>query len=251
MRDHSRRTRSSRYEPIRTPRGIFAGNKSVKYGFIAIFFIILILQFYDRHNPKPLTGPIDDVFVRSPDRLAIIYGTGGEAPGELNNYVQRVAGLLGKAISHEIIIYPDDKVDEDLLKDYSLLLYGPVNTNQVTSRFADYYPFQFVGRTVRIGAGLIDRENWRIVFAVPNPLNRQRYLLVYSGPTDSDVIGINLLEHPNFVHHDTTDYVVAVGDSVVASGYFAKNNPERWLYVGGGKNEGQGTEAQGEKSVTK
>jgi hypothetical protein len=232
VRDLSRRIRSSRYKPPETPRGLFAGNKSVRYAFITVIFMILFVEVYNRHSPKPLAGPIDDVFGHNPDRLAIVYGTGGDDTEELKNYVQRVAERLGKVLSQDIIIYPDDKVNETLLKNYSLLLYGPVNANRVASRFADHYPFQFEGRTVRVGASLIDRDNWRLVFAVPNPLNHQRYLLVYSGPTDRDVIGINLLGHQNFVHHDTTDYVVAVGDSIVASGYFTKKDPQHWLLAG-------------------
>lgn len=212
-----------------TPKGLFAGNKSVKYGLIAVLACVLIIQFTRREDDGPLAGPIDDVFLRDPSGLLIVYGTEGDNTPALRDYAHKVADLLGKALDRDILVYPDREVDSGLIRDYSLLLYGPVEDNRVTRRLAEHFPFGFSADTLQIRDEKISGHDWRLVFVIPNPRNNNRYLLVYTASSDSAVVGINLLGNPHFVHHDTTDYVLAVGSRIVQSGYFDKDDPERWI----------------------
>lgn len=228
MRERGR-YRSSRVPEYRAPRGIFAGNKTVKFGLIAIFACILVVQLYNRLIPHPLKGPIDDVFRHNPKRLVIIYGTGGPEAQALGDYAIKVSGLLGKSLGHPILVYPDTLADKALLENYSLILYGPLEQDLVARPMQKFFPFEFSGRGVTLGDRRIEESNWRLIFALPNPLNRKYYVLVYTGPSDADVIGINLLGNPNFVHHDTTDYVLAVGDRIVEQGRFDKSDPALWV----------------------
>ena len=229
MRDEESKYRSSRQKPFVMPRGIFGGNKSVKYGLFALFACVLVVELYNRAGPDKLTGPIDDIFHRDPDRLLIVYSTAGEDKGSLRQYALKVSRLLGKSLSHEILVYPDNEVDEELIEDFSLLLYGPVNENLVARKLKDYLPFDFTNSGVYLGDRFVDQENWRMVFILPNPYNTEHYILVYTGATAADVVGINLIEHPNFTQHDTTDYVLAVGSQIVEQGYFDKSDETRWL----------------------
>ncbi|MFC1544547.1 hypothetical protein ACFL4X_00125 [Gemmatimonadota bacterium] len=210
------------------PSGIFGGNRSVKFGLIAILACVLIIQFTNRKVDKPLDGPIDDVFRRDPSGLLIVYGTGGENTDALRDYAHKVATLLGKSLKHDILVYPDREVDSGLAGDYSLLLYGPVEDNRVTERIRKHFPFQFSADTLRAGGKTFTGPDWRLVFAVPNPRNLKRYVLIYTGPSDSSIVGINLLGDPHFVRHDTTDFVLTKGDRVVESGFFDKDDPEHW-----------------------
>mgnify|MGYP000501118352 CR=1 FL=1 len=228
MYDPETRYRSSRQKPFVMPRGIFAGNKSVKYGLFAVFACILVVEFYNRAGPVKLTGPIDDIFRRDPDRLVIVYGTGGEDDGSLRQYALKVSRLLGRNLSHEILVYPDVEVDQELIEDFSLMLYGPVNENLIARRLKDYLPFYFANSGVYLGDRFVAEDNWRMVFIVPNPYNTEHYILVYTGKTAADVVGINLVEHPNFTQHDTTDYVLTVGSQIVEQGYFDKSDEARW-----------------------
>jgi len=228
MYDPETRYRSSRQKPFVMPRGIFAGNKSVKYGLFAVFACILVVEFYNRAGPVKLTGPIDDIFRRDPDRLVIVYGTGGEDDGSLRQYALKVSRLLGRNLSHEILVYPDVEVDQELIEDFSLMLYGPVNENLIARGLKDYLPFYFANSGVYLGDRFVAEDNWRMVFIVPNPYNTEHYILVYTGKTAADVVGINLVEHPNFTQHDTTDYVLTVGSQIVEQGYFDKSDEARW-----------------------
>ncbi|MBW7995750.1 MAG: hypothetical protein FVQ81_04075 [Candidatus Glassbacteria bacterium] len=215
-------------------RGIFGGNRSVKFGLIAILACVLVLKFTNRGD-RPLTGPIDDVFLRDPSGLLIVYGTDGESTAALRDYAHKVADLLGRSLDRDILVYPDREVDSGLIRDYSLLLYGPVESNRVTRRLAGTFPFEFSADTARIGDLTAFGQDWRLVFTVPNPRNDSRYLLVYTGPSDSSVVGVNLLGNPHFVRHDTTDYVLAESGRIVRSGYFVKDDPERWKLPGADK----------------
>ncbi len=187
---------------------------------------MLIAGFFGLGD-EPLTGPIDDVFRRDPSSLLIVYGTDGENTAGLRQYAHKVARLLGETLDRDILVYPDREVDSGLIRESSLLLYGPVDANRVSRRLKDYFPFRFEGDTLRLDGKNIT-AGWQLVFAVPNPRNDQHYLLVYTGPSDAAVIGINILEDPNFVRHDTTDYVLAVDGRIERSGYFLKDDPERW-----------------------
>jgi hypothetical protein len=196
---------------------------------MAILACILFVQLFYNADDSPLTGPIDDVFRRDPSSLLIVYGTDGESTDALRDYAHKVAALLGDALGQDILVYPDREVDRSLAGDYSLLLYGPVSGNQVTQRMSRDFPFTFSADTLQAGNLTFAGPDWRLVFAVPNPRNDQRYVLVYTGPADSAVVGINLLGNPHFVHHDTTDYVLAVGSRVVMSGIFDKNDQDNWI----------------------
>ena len=199
------------------------------FGLFAVFACILVVEFYNRAGSLKLDGPIDDVFRRDPDRLVIVYGTAGEAEKPLHEYALKVSRLLGSSLSSEILVYPDSEVDEQMIKDFSLILYGPVNDNLLARDMKDYFPFDFANGGVYLGDRFVAGDNWRMVFIVPNPFNTEHYLLVYTAATAADVVGINLVEHPNFTHHDTTDYVLAVGPQIVEQGYFDKSDETRWL----------------------
>jgi len=215
VRERERRYRSSRIDrTVELPRGIFGGNKSVKYGLLVVFLCVLVIEFYNTAHP---------------DKLIIVYPTRGSDSGLLREYAHKVSALLGKKLKADILVYPDSEIDEEILKNYSLILYGPAEQNLVSVELKEYFPFRFKDRGVYLGETYYDQKNWRLVFIVPNPYNEKHYVLVYTGPTAKDVVGINFIEHPNFTRHDKTDYVFAVGRKIVEQGFFEKKSDSRWV----------------------
>jgi len=214
---------------VPTRRGLFMGNRSITYGLIVIFFSILIIEAYNKSARERLTGPIDDIFRRHPDKLLIVYPTASKTDSSLRDYAHKVAGLLNKKLHADILVYPDVEVDEDLLRNYSFILYGPIDENLVSRELKDYFPFHFGEGEVTLDGRRYDQENWRLIFIVPNPYNKRHYILVYTGRTANDLVGINLSGHPNFTHHDSTDYVLAVGSQIVEQGHFDKHNRSGWV----------------------
>ena len=219
------RRRPSSATPV--PRGLFAGNKSVKYGLVAVLACMLVASFWGRPD-RHLTGPIDDVFLRDPSSLLIVYGTSGDNPDGLRDYAHKVGRLLGKSLEQDILVYPDREVDRHLMYNSTLMLYGTVGGNRVTRRLSGDFPVELSADTVRLGGIAVGGSDWRLVFAAPNPRNEDRYVLVYTGASDTDIIGINMLGDANFVRHDTTDYVLAVGSRIARSGFFVKDDPDHW-----------------------
>ncbi len=207
------------------------GSRTVTFGLLAITFCVAALMVFNKAHPPVLAGPIDDVFRRHRERLVIIYGTGGEDAEALRDYAHKVAELMGRRLDAELLVYPDTEAGPEVLENYSLLLYGPVGENRVTDRMRESLPFGFEGDAVTLGERRFAGSDWRLVFAIPNPHNPKYYALIYTAAEAAAVVGINLIESPNFVHHDTTDYVLAVGAEVVAQGHLAKDGGDgRWSF---------------------
>jgi len=201
---------------------------SVRYGLITILFCVIIVQFYHRAIDVSLNGPIDDIFLKKSKQLVIVYSTGQQGGEQLRNYVHLVSELLGRKLSVEIPVYPDTLVTEKILKERSLILYGPVEQNSIADRMRDYFPFSFSGSALVTDSKTFAGQPWRLIFIIPNPYNSYHYVLVYTAAKAEDVVGINMLGHPNFARGDTTDYVLAAGSGIVEQGYFNKEDNTRW-----------------------
>ncbi|MBN2290299.1 MAG: hypothetical protein JXQ83_13275 [Candidatus Glassbacteria bacterium] len=226
-----RRTDRREDSPAQGKRGLFGGNVSVRYGLLTVLFCVVIVQFYYRALDVSLDGPIDDIFRKKAAALAIVYGTGGDSGKQLADYAHKVSELLGRKLSAVIPVYPDTAVAEKTLRERSLILYGPVGENSVADRMRDSFPFSFSGSGLISASGTITPRPWRLIFIVPNPFNTSQYVLVYTAAEAQDVVGINLLGHPNFTRGDTSDYVLASGSGIVRKGFFDKEDNTRWRLV--------------------
>ncbi|MEA2063082.1 MAG: hypothetical protein U9P14_05240 [Gemmatimonadota bacterium] len=210
-------------------RGLFGGSMTVRFGLLAFLFCLLIVTFFRPEAITPLKGPIDDIFLKKAGELAIIYGTGDEDGPILEPYARRVSELLGKKLSVEIPVYADTEVSGSVLKKRSLILYGPVGNNRVARNMSASFPFAFSGSHLARSRGEATvRDPWRLIFIIPNPYDIQRYVLIYTAGRAEDVVGINILDHPNFLRGDKTDYVLAAGAVVLEQGYFDKQDSTAW-----------------------
>jgi hypothetical protein len=219
-------------EAGRQRRGGFLGKTpTVRFGMIIVMFVFLILSVYKKTGFGLPTGPIDDIFRRHAASLAIIYGTGATAGDQaLRDYALIVSKSLGARLKQKIPVYSDREAGRSVLEKKSLILYGPVEQNRVERGMREHFPFTFSGDTVSLGAQRVSGLDWRLVFIIPNPYNTRQYALIYTGPAAERVVGINMLGSPNFVPHDSTDYVLSVGDRVVRKGFFEKKNPTVWKF---------------------
>jgi hypothetical protein len=227
-----RRTGRRSYSEQQGKRGLFGGNLSIRYGLITVIFCVVVVQFYYRAVYTAISGPIDDVFLSKKKSLVIVYSTGGYSGGtRMEDYAGKVSLALGRKLSTEIPVYPDTAVTEKILKERSLILYGPVEQNSVAYRMRDYFPFSFSRSAVVSGSAKYSDEPWRLVFIIPNPYNNSQYVLVYTGMSVDNVLGINFLGHPNFVRADSTDYVLADGHGIAEQGFFNKEDKARWRLI--------------------
>ncbi len=215
-------------EPVQPRRSFFGNSPTVRYGLIVVAMTMLFLHFYKAmYEGKHLRGPIDDFYRKKYSNMTVLYPTGGERAADslVEAYARKVAAGLEKKLSTRIPVQADREANDRTRKRKSLLLYGPVEDNRLLRRIQDDLPIRFRdGRVCRADGSVIDRTDWRLVFVAPNPYNNTQYVLVYTAASPELLVGINYVGNPNYVPHDTTDYVLAAGDSILASGFFDKDS---------------------------
>lgn len=212
-------------------RTFFGGGPTVRYGLIVVFLMIMFVKFYPKmYEGRRLTGPIDDFFRKKYGNMLIVFPTGGAAADSVvENYARRVAVRLGEKLSSDIPVRADKRVSARIMKRKSLLLYGPLEHNLVLNRIKEKLPIRFRdGYPCRADGSVIAVRDWRLIFLAPNPENRTQYVLVYTAASPEQLAGINFLGSPYYVPHNTTDYVLAAGDSVLAEGFFDKDSSGVW-----------------------
>ncbi len=219
-------------EKIRKPRRtFFGGSPTVRYGLVVVMLMFIFLKFYPKmYEGQRLGGPIDDFFRKKYTNMLLVFPTGGNAADSVvENYTRRVAVRLGEKLSADIPVRADKKVSARTMRRKSLLLYGPLEHNLILNKTEDKLPIRFRdGYPCRADGSVIAVRDWRLIFLAPNPENRTQYFLIYTAATPEQLVGINFMGSPNYVPHDTTDYVLAAGDSVLAAGFFDKDSSGVW-----------------------
>ena len=142
-----------------------------------------------RVSPKPrpalakrhgLTGPIKDAYL-SP--FVMVYGTVG--PPEAAVRSKRNAHAAAAAWEAFAKAWPRLKADEDVsagdLKAHNLILFGTPATNLILKKIADKLPIQIGERSFAVGGQTFEGDDVGLAMIYPNPLNAQRYVVVYSG----------------------------------------------------------------------
>lgn len=74
----------------------------------------------------------------------------------------------------------DTAVDEELIQNNHLVVWGGPDSNAFCARVADTLPVRIENGRFTIGTRVYDRPGQSVRFLCPNPLNPQRYLVVYA-----------------------------------------------------------------------
>jgi len=127
-----------------------------------------------------LEGPINDAFR---DRYLLVYGTHG-TDTELLTTAREAAEKAadpGEWGDIEIPVKPDAEVTDDDIQIYNLVLFGNPQTNRLISLVNDELPVRFEGSWVRSGRRLLTGDDMGLMVVYPNPMNRNRYVVVLGG----------------------------------------------------------------------
>jgi hypothetical protein len=73
-----------------------------------------------------------------------------------------------------------DITDADIKK-YHLMLVGTANNNRIIQRLSKNLPISVNGNEIRMGNETYHSKNAIVSFIYPNPLNRQKYVLLITG----------------------------------------------------------------------
>ena len=223
------RGRRSLADAARKRPGLFGGNTTFRYVLLAVIICFAVIKFYERFTAGPPSGPINDIFVRAPGSLIITWPDSTDGADSLAAYVEKVAAKLSGNLGHEIRTIPESRLTDNRLEKNSIIIYAPLCGSRLAHRFREYIPFEFEDSTLHYGLeAYTAADHWRLIFLMPNPLNEKRYFLFYTAASAGDIVGINFVESPNFLRGDRTDYVLGVGDKLVAEGDFSAGESGLW-----------------------
>lgn len=178
-----------------------------------------------------LQGPIDDAFM---SRFVMVRPTGEPKNSKTAKWVETE---MKHAVEHwrkqfrgEIEPIDDVQVDDKLIANSNLILWGDAQSNKVLAKIADRLPIRWdaAGRLVA-GKQSYDASHHLPAFIYPNPLNPKKYVVINSGFTFREYDYLNNARQiprlPDWaildVNQPTTSQRPA---GIVSAGFFG----ERW-----------------------
>ncbi len=139
---------------------------------------------------KGLCGPVEDVF-NGP--FLIVAGTSGSEE-EKQESISRAQRWMGEWDQFADGIPPgvtDVGVTDELIGEKNLVLFGTPDTNSVLARIADQLPVKWLADGYALGGQEYTGDDLGLVLCYPNPLNSDRYVLIYSGENALADLGVN------------------------------------------------------------
>jgi hypothetical protein len=131
-----------------------------------------------------LQGPIDDAFL---DPFMFVLPTGKPANEKVGRWVaaesERAITQWRKVFRGEPRVKRDTEITEKDIDNYNLVLWGDPSSNKVLARIADTLPIQWSAREVQVNGTLYPADHHAALLVYPNPLNRNRYVVLNSGFT--------------------------------------------------------------------
>jgi len=170
---------------------------------------------------KGLCGPAEDVFNT---RFILVQGTAGSDEQDLELASQ--VGIWSEEWDGFADGAPRVCTDSELLHaeiDRSnLVLFGTPETNSVIARLADRLPIEIGDHRYAILGRTFEGDDLGLVLCYPNPLNPDRYVLIYAGELYGRKLSINHKHDllPDFLVFDSSRFATADAEWNVFGGWF-------------------------------
>jgi len=167
-----------------------------------------------------LSGPINHAV--SPRFASIrVYGTHGSTRNE-NECVKAMVFNSVEYFNRLDAIKADDEITENDINTHNLILYGTVLSNSILKKIADHLPIKITSDAIIINERKHRDPRTKLIMACPNPLNPNRYAVIYGGLSWETIIDIH------FPFHGPTDYVIYQGLNLREQGFFDKSDIKNW-----------------------
>lgn len=141
----------------------------------------------ERRKRHGLQGPIDDAFM---DAFVCVRGTGEPLHATGHTWALSVLEQFRREFElwfrGEVRVVDDTAVDERLIADHNLILFGDPGSNAVLRRVLPDLPIQWTADAITIGGQSWSADTHGIRLIYPNPLNPRRYIVINSGHTMHD-----------------------------------------------------------------
>jgi len=177
-----------------------------------------------------IAGPVSDVFTTP---FAIVTGTSASDP-EMKRMCESKAAALAAAWKDwqrvPARVFKDSELTDADAARYSLVLIGGADANLVTRKLAGKIPLEVSADQVKIGSRSFPVSDARVQLIYPNPLNKQRYVMIVAATSAAGMFFVNT----NELQSADLDFLIqdghvpgAVGgsapDLAVAGGWFNRN----------------------------
>lgn len=130
-----------------------------------------------------LQGPIDDAFL---DRFLVVTPTGSSTNPKLDEWVtfelEHLRARWSALFRGDLPERPDRDVTEEDWRNSHLVLFGTPQSNALLARLLPRLPVTWDARAVTLGGREYPGKHVPLLI-YPNPLNREKYVVINSGPT--------------------------------------------------------------------
>lgn len=129
---------------------------------------------------KGLCGPAEEVFDGS---FIVVQGTGGNRAQnrQLAEKVERFACEWDEFADGRLRVKLDRNITEEDIADTNLVLFGRPQTNLILARMYFRLPIRIGDRRYAVGEREYAGDDLGLVMCYPNPLNPDRYVLIFAG----------------------------------------------------------------------
>ena len=181
-----------------------------------------------------LCGPVEEVFDTP---FIVVQGTGGteEQNRRIQANVDRWAEEWDKFGDGRPPVVMDGQVTEKLVARRSLVLFGTPKSNAVLGKIADKLPIGIGDQRYTLSGRTYEGDDLGLVMCYPNPLNPERYVLIYAGQLYGERCGINHKHDllPDFIVFNTRHFNYDDTNQHEVAGFFGldwKLHPElTWI----------------------
>jgi len=161
-----------------------------------------------------IAGGVSDVF-NTP--FAIVVGTSASDPEMKQICADKAAALAGAWKDWQRVparVLKDSELTDADAARYSLILIGGPDANLVTRKLAGGIPLEISADHVKIGPRSFPAADARVQLIYPNPLNKQRYVVVIAATSAAGMFFVNF----NEVSGGEFDYQIQDGHILGTSG---------------------------------
>jgi hypothetical protein len=153
------------------------------------------------------------------DPFVIIYSTDekdAKVQESIRKYSQDVGDMIAESPGLTVDVISDKEALESDLTGKNIIAYGTLDGNLFLRKYKDSFPF-IIEQDGIIAGEKYTGEHLRFITGLPNPLNTDNCLIIYTARRAEDIPGINS------VFHGPEDYLITDGTEPVASGSYVKD----------------------------
>ena len=167
-------------------------------------------------------GPINAV-IQGNERLTVIFPTQDIDTDALKIAQDYASFIFDRFIEPRGgILLADTTALKTDLSDFGIWAYGTIESNLFLKEYAADFPFRIENQTIYADKEYTEKES-KFISCVPNPLNSEKGMVIYTALSNNAIQGIN------DVFHGNEDYILFLNrETIIIRGFYNKN--EKWTF---------------------